>query len=104
MDVDEPLQTQGIKANGKTAAIIDEFLSRQTERRAGTPETDIINAEEDEIANKLVPEVGVIKEEPAVGSPSRLGQGAVAGVSSPARNGKLTLVPLRHKYFIDPTS
>jgi len=40
----------------------------------GTPETDTVHAEEDEIAHKLIPEVDVIKEEPAAASPSQLVQ------------------------------
>jgi len=65
----------------------------------GTPEPDPIHAEEEEIADKLISEVDVIKEEPVVGSSIRLGQGAVPRV--PARNGKLTSVPLRYKYVAD---
>jgi hypothetical protein len=101
MDLDEPGQIQGVKANGKTAAIINELLSRQTERTTGTPEADLIFAEKDEIADKLISEVGVIKVEPAVASTSPLAPGAVAKVSSTARNGEIASVSLRHKCVID---
>ncbi|KIM40294.1 hypothetical protein M413DRAFT_176325 [Hebeloma cylindrosporum] len=80
-------KTQGVKANGKTAAIINELLSRQSPRRLGTPETDIIHVEEDGIAHKLIPEVEVIKEEPVAVSPSRLEQGPVQmTVNTPGNN------------------
>ena len=98
MDADTIPQTQGIRANGKSAAIINELLSRQNERRSGTPETDIIHVEEEMIAHNLIPTVNMIKEEPREASPSRVEQ---SPVQNKIGNSELVLVARRRKHIIE---